>query len=96
MTELLSLDALDPVLSKANVPTPVFQECQRELQDAKSINAVFFTIKGYFSFFNYKIIEHIIAVFGTNDDQEEVQKYKETLESCYFTTLQTVIMSVST
>ena len=81
VTELLSLDALDPVLNKANVPTPVFQECQEKLQDVKSINAVFFTIKGYFSFFKYKIIEHIIAVFGTKDDQEEVQKYKETLES---------------
>ena len=83
MAELLSLDAFDPVLNKAKIPpthTPVFRECQKELQATKSINAVFFTVKDYFSFFNYKIIEHIIAVFGTNDDQEEVQKYKETLE----------------
>jgi len=83
VTELMSLSALDPVLNKAKVPvtnTPVFRECQKELLNAKSINDVFFTIQDFFSFVNYKIIEHIIAVFGTNDDQEEVQKYKETFE----------------
>ena len=80
VAELLSLDALDPVLNKTEMPTPVFRECQKELQEAKSINTIFSTIKHYFSFFNYKIIEHILVVFGTNDDQEEVQKYKETLE----------------
>jgi len=79
----MSLSALDPVLNKAKVPvtnTPVFRECQKELRNAKSINDVFFSIQDFFSFFNYKIIEHIIAVFGTNDDQKEVQKYKETFE----------------
>ena len=83
MAELMSLDAFDPVLNKAKISlthTPVFRECQKELQATKSINAVFFTVKDYFSFFNYKIIEHIIEVFGTSDDQEELQKYKETLE----------------
>ena len=83
VAELLSLDALDPVLNKANVSdthTPVFRECQKELQNAKSINDVFFAIHDYFSFFNYKIIEHIIAVFGTKDDRKEVQNYKETFE----------------
>ena len=83
VAELMSLDAFDPVLNKAKIPltrTPVFRECQKELQDTKSINDVFFTVKDYFSFFNYKIIEHILVVFGTNDDQEEVKKYKETLE----------------
>ena len=83
VAELLSLDVLDPVHNKAKVPgadTPVFRECQEKLQEAKSINAVFFIIKGYFSFFNYKIIEYIIKVFGTNDDQEAVRLYKETFE----------------
>ena len=83
VAELLSLDVLDPVLNKAKVPgtdTPVFRECQEKLQEAKSINAVFFIIKDYFSFFNYKIIECIINEFGTKDDQEAVRSYKETFE----------------
>ena len=83
VAELLSLDVLDPVHNKAKVPgtdTPVFRERQEKLQEAKSINAVFFIIKDYFSFFNYKIIERIIKVFGTKDDQEAVRLYKETFE----------------
>ena len=83
VTELMLLSALDPVLNKAKVSvtqTTVFRECLKELLDAKSINRVFFAIQDYFSFFNYKIIQHIIVVFGTDDDQGEVQKYKETFE----------------
>ena len=83
VTELMLLSALDPVLNKAKVPdtpTPVFRERLKELRDAKSINDVFFTIHDYFSFFNYEIIEHIITVFGTKDDQEGVHLYKETFE----------------
>ena len=49
VAELLSLDALDPVLNKTEMPTPVFRECQKELQEAKSINTIFSTIKHYIS-----------------------------------------------
>ena len=84
VTELMSFGALDPVLNKAKVPdtpTTVLRERLKELRDAKSINDVFFIVNDYVSFFNYEIIEHIIKVFGTKDDQEAVRLYKEIFES---------------
>ena len=80
VTHLLSLGAFDPVYKGA--PKPLFQTFYQELQNATSIEDVLWVIKGYFSFFNYHVIEHIVGGLGTAQDKVELQNYKK--EFCQY------------
>ena len=35
-----------------------------------------FVIRDYFSFFNYRVIKHIVNGLGTNQDKVELQNYE--------------------
>ena len=75
VSHVMTLGAFDPVFKKPQVP--LFQYCFQELEAADTIPKVFLILKDYFSFFNYHIIEHIIKELGTEEDEAELQKYKE-------------------
>ena len=75
VAHLLSLGAFDPV-SKGS-QKPVLQTFEQELQNAGSIEKVFWVIKDYSSFFNYHVIEHIVVELGTKQDKFELQNYKK-------------------
>ena len=75
---LLTLGTLAPVF--ANPQIPLFYERSRELQKAKSIKAIFFVIHGYISFFQFKVLEHIIQLFGTLKDNAQLELYKAQLD----------------
>ena len=74
VTHLLSLHAFDPVYKDSQKPAlqPFFQE----LRKAGSIEDVLFTIKDYFSFFNYRVIKHMVEGLGTDQDRVELQNYE--------------------
>ena len=65
----------DPVYKKPQVS--LFQDCLQKLEAADTIPRVFLVLNNYFSFFNYDIVEHIIEMLGTKNDQDNLQSYKE-------------------
>ena len=75
VTHVMTLGTFDPVFKEPQRPVL----CHRldELQTAKTIYDVFLVLNGYFSFFNYQLIEHIIKQLGTEEDKAELQRYKE-------------------
>ena len=75
VTHLLSLGAFDPVSKDSQ--KPLLQTFFQDLQNAESIEDVLWVIKDYFSFFNYRVIEHIVDGLGTDQDRVELQNYKK-------------------
>ena len=71
---LLCLRALDPVFPGPQVP--LFSALSTKLLNATSVTDIIHAIFGYLSFFNYHVIEHLIQVFGVQEDKEELEKYK--------------------
>ena len=57
-----------------NKPKP-FMDCHIEIANALDLDSAFLSIRRYFSFFNYGIIEHIICEFGF--DKACLNEYKE-------------------
>ena len=47
------------------------------LANAQTVDAVMSVVKDYCSFFNYRMLEHIISKFGTEQDKEKLATYKE-------------------
>ena len=78
VSHVMTLGAFDPVFKESQVP--LFQYCFKELKTADSIPKIFLVLNNYFSFFNYDIIEHIIAALGTEEDKANLQSYKETFD----------------
>ena len=75
VAHLLSLRAFDPVYKDSQ--KPVLQTFFQELRSAGSIEDVLFIIRDYFSFFNYRVIEHIVDGLGTDQDRAALQNYKK-------------------
>ena len=74
VTHLLLLRAFDPVYKSSQ--KPVLQTFFQDLRGAESIEEVLYIIRDYFSFFNYRVIEHIVDGLGTDQDRVELQNYK--------------------
>ena len=74
VAHLLSLRAFDPVYNDSQ--KPALQSFIKELRSAESIEDVLFIIRDYFSFFNYRVIEHIVEGLGTDRDRAELQNYE--------------------
>ena len=75
VSHVMTLGAFDPVFKESQVP--VFRFCFKELKAADTIPKVFMILNDYFSFFNYRIIEHIIEELGTKKDKARLQRYRE-------------------
>ena len=75
VTHLLSLGAFDPVYKDCQ--KPALQTFFQELQNAGNIEKVLFIIRDYISFFNYRVVEHIVDGLGTDHDRVELQNYNK-------------------
>ena len=75
VTHLLSLGAFDPVYKGSQ--KPALQTFFQQLQNAGNIEKVLFIIRDYISFFNYRVIEHIVNELGTDQDKVELQNYEK-------------------
>ena len=75
VAHLLSLRAFDPVYKDSQ--KPALQTFFQELRNAGSIEDVLFIIRDYISFFNYRVIEHIVDGLGTDQDRDELQNYEK-------------------
>ena len=74
VTHLLSLGTFDPVYKGSQ--KPALQNFFQDLHNAGNIEDVLYIIKDYFSFFNYRVIEHIVDGLGTDQDRVELQNYE--------------------
>ena len=78
IVHFLSLGAFDPVSKDSQkCQKPVFQTFSEELQTAGNIEKVLYIIRDYISFFNYRVIEHIVNELGTDQDRVELQNYEK-------------------
>ena len=75
VTHLLSLRAFSPLYEGSQ--KPLFQTFSKKLKKARKIEEVIWIIEDYFSFFNYHVIQHIVSKLGTDEDKDELRKYKE-------------------
>ena len=75
VAHLLSLRAFDPVYKDSQ--KPALQTFFQELRNAGSIEDVLYIIRDYISFFNYRVIEHIVDGLGTDQDKVELQNYEK-------------------
>ena len=72
LSHLTILAAFDPVKKE-----PLSLNCYADLMKADTIPKVFIALSNYVSFFNYDIIDQIITELGTEEDKQELQKYKD-------------------
>ena len=75
VSHVMTLGAFDPIFKKPQMP--LLHDRRKELKTADSVPNIFLVLQDYFSFFNYDIIEHIIEVLGTKEDNAKLQHYKE-------------------
>ena len=50
------------------------------LRNAETVDAVMSVVKDYCSFFNYRMLEHIINKLGSEEDKLNLARYKEDFE----------------
>ena len=75
VSHLMTLGTFHPVYKEAQVP--LLHNCYKDLMNAETIPDVFLQLRDYFSFFNYHIIDQIMTELGTEEDRQELQKYKD-------------------
>ena len=71
LSHLTILETIGPVKKE---PSP---NCYTNLMNAQTIPKVFIALSNYLSFFNYDILDLIIKELGTEEDKQELQKYKD-------------------
>ena len=77
-SHIMTLGAFTPV--HEGPQKPALDNHFKDLQAANTVSEVFWVLRDNLSFFNYQILEHIIAVVGTEEDNKNLQRYKEQFE----------------
>ena len=72
LSHLTFLETFDPVKKEPKSPTSY-----TDVMNSNTIPKIFIALSHYLSFFNYDIIDHIINELGTEEDKQELQKYKD-------------------
>ena len=53
---------------------------KQEIKNAKNLSEVFMTLRDYISFFNYEIVQYLIELLGSPDDQTQLREYCSALD----------------
>ena len=69
------LGSIKPTYKDTNLPA--LRQQLPKLENAKTADDIMSVIKNYCSFFNYRMVEHIINKFGTEKDKDSLTCYKE-------------------
>ena len=75
LCHLVGLGALPPMYEDLNLP--LFRQQFPELTKSKTVEEAMLVIGHYCSFFNFRMIEHIIDKLGTSQDKKNLSKYRE-------------------
>ncbi|XP_064407315.1 uncharacterized protein LOC135352084 [Halichondria panicea] len=73
---VLSLDAFNNGIG-VKVLDP---QDKQEIKNAKNLAQVFMTLRDYISFFNYEIVQYLIELLGSPDDQTQLREYCSALD----------------
>ena len=73
---LLLMGSIPPTFNDSGQPQ-YLRHRLLELSKARNIDAAMFIIKDYCSFFNYRMLEHIINELGTEQDKLNLKEYKD-------------------
>ncbi|XP_064407279.1 uncharacterized protein LOC135352075 isoform X4 [Halichondria panicea] len=73
---VLSLDAFNDGIG-VKVLDP---QDKQEIKNAKNLAQVFMTLRDYISFFNYEIVQYLIELLGSPDDQAQLREYCSALD----------------
>ena len=76
---MLHMATLQPIYED-DKEQPIFRKQTGKLLEAANVDEIWEIIHYYFSFFNYRLIEHIIKQLGTNEDKKRMAEYKEEFE----------------
>ena len=76
-TSILALKAYEPAPEEQD--QPLLDEHRKEINNAKSISAVFNILCAYWNYLCCEILEYIIKLYGTSDDKERLKSYSEEL-----------------
>ena len=74
----MHLMVLDVYSGDSKEQQSLFHDQMDTLKKASTMNTVFAVLKGFCSFVNYDIIEHLIGLVGSDKDKERLESYKET------------------
>ena len=77
-SHVMTLGAFTPV--HEGPQKPALDNHFKDLQAANTASEIFWVLRDNISFFNYQILEHIIIVVGTEEDNVNLQRYKEQFE----------------
>ncbi len=73
---VLSLDAFNDGIG-LKVLDP---QDKKDIKNAKNLSQVFMTLRDYISFFNYEIVQYLIELLGSPDDQTQLREYCSALD----------------
>ena len=73
---VLSLDALNNGIGVKVLES----EDKQKIENAKNLAQVFITLRDYISFFNYEIVQYLIELLGSPDDQTQLHEYCSALD----------------
>ena len=73
-SHVMTLKAFSPV--HEGPQKPALDNHFKDLQTASTVPEIFWVLRDNFSFFNYHILEHIITALGTEEDNKNLQNYK--------------------
>ena len=74
-SHLVCLDALAPTYKDSKLP--VLRHKLPEIQETDAFHDAMQIISAYCSFFNYRLLEHIIDKLGTKQDKQNLAKYQQ-------------------
>ena len=74
-SHIMTLGAFAPMHEGSQVPA--LNNHSIYLHAEETVPGIFLVLKDNLSFFNYHILEHIITVLGTEEDKENLQRYKK-------------------
>ena len=74
-SRIMTLGAFSPV--HQGPQKPALDNHVKDLQAVNTVSEIFWVLKDNISFFNYHILEHMITVLGTEEDKENLRRYKK-------------------
>ena len=75
---ILALGAYDPAPEVRN--PSLLDEHREEIERAESISKIFNILSAYWNYITYEILEYIIKLYGTPDDEERLTNYNKELQ----------------
>ena len=72
---ILALGAYDPAPKDRD--RSLLDEHREEIKHAKSISEIFNILVPYCNYLNYELLEYIIDLYGTSDDEKRLKSYRE-------------------